>query len=60
MRALERGTTVNALFREYLEGFVGVGPTRRALERFLALTEETTASSGEAGRAWVRDDLYAR
>jgi cytochrome c-type biogenesis protein CcmH/NrfG len=60
IRALERGTTVNTLVREYLEGFVGTDPTRSALDSFLALTEETSASSGEAGRTWTRDDLYTR
>jgi Family of unknown function (DUF6364) len=60
IRALERGTNVNKLVREYLESFVGDGPTRQALDRFLALAEQAQVTSGEGGRTWTRDELYAR
>jgi plasmid stability protein len=60
IRALERGTSVNTLVREYLEGFVGVGAARQALDEFLALAEQTSAGSGESGRTWTRNDLYDR
>ncbi len=60
IRALERGTNVNTLVREYLEAFAGDGPTRQALDGFLALAEQTPVTSGESGRTWTRDELYDR
>ncbi|MCD0446574.1 hypothetical protein LO763_23430 [Glycomyces sp. A-F 0318] len=60
MRALELDTTVNAVVREYLEGFAGESPTKRALADFLDLTEGVSASSGPDGRGWTREDLYDR
>jgi len=60
IRALERGTNVNAVVREYLETFVGDGPTRQALDRFLALADRAQVTSGASGRTWTRDELYDR
>ena len=45
IRALERGTTVNALVRDYLETFVGPDEVRRALDTIVAITERSQASS---------------
>jgi hypothetical protein len=60
IKALEQGTSVNAVVRAYLEAFAGLAPDRRAIEDFLALTKGTKASSGRRGRTWTRDDLYDR
>lgn len=58
IRALERGTTVNALVREYLETFVGPDEVRRALDKITEISERSQASSGPGGRRWRRDDAY--
>jgi plasmid stability protein len=59
MRALEEGTSVNAILREYLEDYAGVKRERReALRRILASSRESTSATGPGGRTWTRDDLY--
>lgn len=58
IRALERGQSVNALVRAYLEEFAGDGPGAEGIREFLALAERTAASSGPNGRSWSRSDLY--
>lgn len=61
IRALEQGTSVNALLRAYLEEYAGMRDRRReAGNDFLRLTEEHEASSGPGGRSWSRDELYER
>lgn len=60
MRALEQGTSVNALVREYLSGYAGVGAIEQGLRDFLAVADTSRASSGPAGRTWRRDELYER
>lgn len=60
IRALERGTTVNALVRDYLESFTGDNPAKAAVADFLAIADSISASSGPAGHTWKRSDLYAR
>lgn len=59
IRALEQGTSVNAVVREHLEHFVG-SQAQEGVSRFLALARGTGASSGPAGRTWSRDELHAR
>lgn len=59
MRALEEGTSVNAVLREYLEDYSGVRRERReALRRILYASRQSTSGSGPGGRTWTRDDLY--
>jgi plasmid stability protein len=60
IRALEQGTSVNALLREYLESFAGEGRAPEGARGFLAVTERAGASSGPEGRSWTRDDAHAR
>ncbi len=60
IRALEQGTSVNGLVREYLQSFAGESPASQALAEFLSATEQTRATSGSAGRGWTRDELYER
>ena len=59
IRALEQGTSVNAVVRGYLEHYAGRADARSAIAGFLALADEAGASSG-AGRTWSRDELYDR
>ena len=60
VRAAERGTSVNALVRDYLGRLAGEDPGRSAAMNILSLAAQSKASSGPAGRTWTRDDLYDR
>ena len=60
IRALEQGTSVNAIVREFLERFAEDESRRVALQEFLELSEASEASSGGHGRTWSREDLYDR
>lgn len=60
VRALEEDTSVNALVRDYLEGFAARGSHSSGMEGFLTWAESVHASSGPGGRAWTRDDLHER
>jgi plasmid stability protein len=59
-RALEHRTSVNALVREYLEGFAGANDASDAGRAFVALAERSSGSSGGSGRSWTRDDVHER
>ena len=62
MKALEQGTSVNALLREYLDSYVDndVDRERRrqALEEAFEIARCAGARSG--GITWKREDLYDR
>jgi hypothetical protein len=58
IRAIESGTTVNAIVRDYLNDFAGTDRARRAVQGFLEIAERSTAGSSSDGRAWTREDLY--
>ena len=60
IRALQQGTTVNALVRDYLASFVGKPPANQGVADFLEIANRTAASSGKPGRSWTRDDAHAR
>ena len=60
LRALERGTSVNALVADYLERYAGPDPASEALAAFLDLAEATASGSGQGGRTWTRDELNDR
>lgn len=60
MRALEDGTSVNAILRAYLERYAGVGDAADALGGFAGLARASTASSGPGGRTWTREELHDR
>ena len=59
IRALEQGTTVNELVRNYLSQYAVARADRmRAFRRFLEIAEEARASSG--GRRLKREELHDR
>ncbi len=60
LRALERGTSVNALVADYLDRYSGPDPAPEALASFLNLAEASASGSGDGGRTWTRDELYDR
>jgi plasmid stability protein len=60
IRALEEGTSVNALLREYLEDYAGVRRERReAGRRLLELSRNSGAGSSGEGLP-KREELYDR
>jgi len=59
IRALEQGTSVNAVLGELLETYAGVRQeTKDALEDLLRLSQASTARRGP--RTWTRDALHER
>jgi hypothetical protein len=60
LRAVELGTSVNAVVAEYLERYAGPDPAKEAISAFLELADSVAAGSGEGGRNWTREDLYDR
>ncbi|MGM0577663.1 MAG: ribbon-helix-helix protein, CopG family [Myxococcota bacterium] len=60
IRALEQGTSVNALLREYLEAYAGDDRVRAAREGLVELARTTDSGSGPHGRRWSRDELHER
>ncbi|MFL6195041.1 MAG: DUF6364 family protein [Thermoanaerobaculia bacterium] len=59
-RALEQGTSVDEVVRNYLECYAGSEPEkqRRAIESLLDLSSKVRSGSG--GRMWTRGELYDR
>lgn len=59
IRALEEGTSVNAVLRDFLESYVGAQRARtNAVRRILTLSRQ--ARSRRGGRTWSRDELHER
>ena len=58
-RALEQGTSVNALLRDYLRQFTGAQPAQvNAAQQVLELSKKSRSGRGKA--KWTRDDLHQR
>ena len=60
IRALELGTSVNALVRDYLRQLAGRSTAADGIAEFFAATQDAGAGSGGEGRTWTRDDIYDR
>jgi hypothetical protein len=59
IRALEEGTSVNALLRDFLESYAGVSRERQnAIDEILAISRKSTSCRG--GRVWSREQLHER
>lgn len=59
LRALEQGTSVNALLRDYLEAFAsGRSARESAMASLLELSRNAESRRGE--RTWTRDELHER
>ncbi len=59
VRAVQEGTAVDAVLREYLEEYAG---SRReqieAARRIVESSKKSTSGSGSGGRTWKREDAY--
>jgi plasmid stability protein len=60
IRAMQRGTSVNALIRDYLERLAGESQSAEGIAELFAAVEGSGASSGPGGRSWTRDELHER
>lgn len=59
IRAIEQGTSVNAVLREYLEAYAGVKTRReQAVKDLLRLSQRATSRRG--GHRWTRDEIHER
>jgi plasmid stability protein len=58
IRAIEQGTSVNAVVREFLTSYAGMDDERRARRRFVEIAEESSAGNEGRDRQWRREDLY--
>ncbi|HUU02134.1 MAG TPA: hypothetical protein VM425_11880 [Myxococcota bacterium] len=60
IRSLQRGTSVNALLREYLTAYAGDAPAIEALKEVIDMARNSNTGSGSEGRTWTRDELHDR
>ena len=58
IRALERGTTVNAVVREFLESYATEEERRAARRRLVEHARASVAGAEGRGRDWAREELY--
>jgi hypothetical protein len=59
IKALEQGTSVNAVLRSFLEQYVREADARkRAVREILVLSRASRAARGN--RPWTRDELHDR
>lgn len=59
IRALQEGTSVNALLSAFLETYAGIRREQQeAAVRIVALSRKATSRRG--GRTWTRDALHER
>ncbi|MDE0407861.1 MAG: hypothetical protein OXN81_08365 [Alphaproteobacteria bacterium] len=59
IRAIREKTSVNAVVREYLHAYAGIGRRRaEACDSLLALSRSSASRRG--GAVWTRSDLHER
>jgi plasmid stability protein len=60
IRAMQQGTSVNALVRDYLARLAGESEAADGAAEFLAIVSGADVSSGPSGRMWTRGKLHER
>jgi plasmid stability protein len=60
IRALEMGTSVNAVLRDYLAAYAGESPAAEAMRSLVRAAKKISSGSGKAGRTWTREDAHGR
>lgn len=58
LRALQQGTSVNALLRDYLNSYAGDDHEMQVRREIVESARRSRAGSGPEGRRWTRDELY--
>lgn len=59
IKALEQGTSVNAILKEYLESYAGAGTVEEnAMKDLLKLSKNSKSRRGKA--KWSRDEIHER
>ena len=58
IRALEQGTSVNRILREFLESYAGADEETRARGRLVAMARGLGDEGLPGGRRWTRESLY--
>ena len=58
VRAVQEGTSVNAVVRDYLERYAHTDASDKAMRRFLGIADASDAGSVGTGRTWARSDIY--
>lgn len=58
-KALEQGTSVNAVLREFLDGYAGSSPAAQAVAEFLDIAARLDVRS-TPGETWTREELHDR
>ncbi len=59
LRAIQEGTSVNAVLRDFLDAYAGVRREQQeAAGRIVALSRSSKSRRG--GRVWTRQDLHER
>lgn len=58
MRAIQEGTSVNAVLRRHLEAFAGVDGRAESVRALVALARRARSRRGR--RTWTRDELHER
>ncbi|HEY0879636.1 MAG TPA: hypothetical protein VGE10_14405 [Zeimonas sp.] len=59
IRALEQGSSVNAVLRELLEAYAGVGDSQSAaVDELIALSKKSRSRRGRS--RWTREELHER
>jgi hypothetical protein len=56
-RALDQGTSVNALLRDYLERYAGAEARGASMRAFV---DKALKSGGRSSGRWTRDELHER
>jgi len=56
-RALDQGTSVNAVLRSYLESYAGRQDRAAAMQRFI---QRAAAAKARSRKSWSRDELHER
>lgn len=60
IRAMEQGTSVNALVRDYIARLAGESEAAEGVAEFLRIVSGAGAGSGSRGRSWSREELHDR
>lgn len=58
IRALQDGTSLNGVVREFLASYVGGDEEMAARQHLIALANDAAVDGRLGEREWTRDDLY--